>query len=370
MTRQEYISVHESATDDHAVPGAPRPRSAKKRPSPRPPRGGRVRRIVLHRASLIAVLDLIVIGAVGLKAPHFLDWANFSTMIDNMALQAIVLVPTVFMLGAGRFDLSLDGVAALAGVIPGELIMRDHIGTWPALAVGVAVGAAVGLVNGVLVEKLRLNPLIVTLGTWWVCAGAALGVTKGNNASGFPQSFQDIGGLRVLGTLITSWYALPIVVIGALLLSFTRFGAHALATGGNREAARLNGIRVNRIGIALFVASAVAAALAGVFFAARLDSATVNPFNGLALQVIASAVIGGSSLYGGRGTVVGALCGLLMLNLINSATIYLGIDPYWNQAITGVVLLIAVCGEMAYERPSRLQILRLVSRRRAHADAA
>jgi ribose transport system permease protein len=308
------------------------------------------RNLLLHRATLIAALDAVVVIGVGIAQPSFLSWSNFSSLFNNMALPAIVLVPNVFLLGAGRFDLSPDGVSALSGVVSGEILIHTGLGTAGGIVAGLAVGVAIGVVNGVLVERTGLNPLIVTLGTWWIAAGTALGVTKGTDVVEFPNAFQNIGGATVGGMLITTWYAVPVLVLGALVLSFTRFGAHTLGTGGNREAARLNGIRVRRIGIGLYAASALASAFAGVMFAGRLDSATSNPFTGLALQVIAAAVIGGSSLYGGRGTVLGALFGLLLLNLISDSTIYLGISTYWEQTITGAVLLVAVYGDIVADR--------------------
>ena len=164
------------------------------------------------------------------------------------------------------------------------------------MVIGLGVGVLFGLTNGILVERVGLNPLIVTLGTWWIGAGMALGLSNGSNAFGFPQIFNDLGQVSFLGLPISDWYAVPVFIIGALLLSYTRFGSHVFATGGNRDAARLNGVQVRHIGIGLFVASALASAIAGVVFAARLDSATINPFTGLALQVIAACVIGGFQL--------------------------------------------------------------------------
>lgn len=321
-------------------------------PPPSLPRSRRRSALLFHRATLMAILDGLLVLGVGIAHPDFASWSNFSSMFDNMALPAIVLVPTVFLLGAGRFDLSPDGVSALAGIVAGEVMVHTGLGTGGGIIAGLLVGAGFGLLNGVLVERVGLNPLIVTLGTWWLAAGAALGITKGSDLVQFPNAFQNIGGATVGGMTITTWYAIPILAVGALLLAFTRAGAHVLASGGNREAARLNGVRVKRIGIMLFVASAVASAFAGVMFAGRLNSATSNPFTGLALQVIASSVIGGSSLYGGKGTIVGALLGLLLLNLISDSTIYLGISTYWEQAITGGVLLLAVYGDVLAGTPT------------------
>jgi ribose transport system permease protein len=309
------------------------------------PRLAAVWRRMPHRTFGILLFDIVVMGITGLLAPAFLSTDNIEVILDNMALPAIVLVPTVYLLGAGRFDLSMDGVSALSGMVAGEVMLHGGGIEW-AIVAGLAVGLLIGAVNGVLIEWLQLNPLIVTLGTWWIAAGAALGVAHGATLGGFPTSFTSIGQTTTIGLLVYVWYAVPVLVIGGVLLSFTRIGSHVLATGGNREAARLNGLRVRRTGLILFIASGLSASFAGVIFVARLGAATTLPFNGLALQVIAAAVIGGSSLYGGRGEVIGALLGLLLLNVISNAAIYLNISTYWTQTIIGIVLLGAILWEV------------------------
>jgi len=308
-------------------------------------RAARIWERLPHRTLGILFFDIVVIGITAALAPSFISSDNIVVILDNMALPAIVLVPTVFLLGAGRFDLSMDGVAALSGMVAGEVMLHGG-GPWWAIAAALAVGLFIGAVNGVLIEWLGLNPLIVTLATWWIAAGAALGVASGATLGGFSTTFTNLGQTTFAGVFVYVWYAVPILVIGTVVLGFTRVGAHVLATGGNREAARLNGLRVRQTGLVLFMASGLSASFAGVIFVARLGAATTLPYNGLALQVIAAAVIGGSSLYGGRGEVVGALLGLLLLNIISNAAIYLNISTYWTQTIIGLVLLVAVLWEV------------------------
>jgi ribose/xylose/arabinose/galactoside ABC-type transport system permease subunit len=155
------------------------------------------------------------------------------------------------------------------------------------------------------------------------------------------------------GTFISLWYALAVCVIGGLILSQTKIGSHVFAVGGNRSAARLNGINTRRLGIVLYTLSGLASAAAGILFAAQLDSAGATPFNGLALTVIAGAVIGGASIYGGRGSILGALLGLLLLSMLGNATIYVGISPFWQQAIDGAVLLVAVLSDVIFASSRR-----------------
>ena len=272
-------------------------------------------RFIHHRVALIASFDVLFIIIVGSLRPGFVGWPNIVALCDSMSLPAIVLVPATMLLAAGRFDLSPDGVSAASGVVAGEMMTHlAHTVLVSSLAVvaGLLVGVVFGLTNGWLIERVGINPLIATLGTWWIAAGIALGVEQGGNSFGLGPKFDAFGGTRIGGLLIEDWVAIPVLVIGGIVLAYRRSGAHMFATGGNREAARRNGIHIHGIVIWLYVFSGVAAAFAGVVFASRLDSSTTNPFNGLALQVIASAVIGGSSLLGGKGTVTGAFLGLLL----------------------------------------------------------
>jgi ribose/xylose/arabinose/galactoside ABC-type transport system permease subunit len=150
--------------------------------------------------------------------------------------------------------------------------------------------------------------------------------------------------------LIEDWYAVVVVIVVAVVLAFSKFGFHVYATGGDREAARLNGIKVVALGIGLYALSGLLSGVVGTIFAARLASAPATAFDGLALNVIAAAVIGGASLTGGRGSVVGAFLGLLLLNMLSNAAIYVGISPYWEKAISGFVLIVAVGADVLAAR--------------------
>jgi ribose transport system permease protein len=302
------------------------------------------------RITLIAIIDALFVLMIWLINPDFARWQNFVVIIDNMALPAIVMVPTVMLLAAGRFDLSIDGVAALAGMTAGLVLTNTGLGTLGGILAGLLVGLLIGLVNGVLIERFDLNPLVTTLATWWIAAGTAVGVAGGTTVYGFPTLFQQLGQTRVGGTLISTWYAVVICVVAGIVLSLTKVGYHIFAVGGNRDAARLNGINTRKIGLSLYALSGVAAAFAGVVFAGRLNGAGPSPFDGLSLTVIAGAVIGGASIYGGRGSIAGAVLGLFLLSMLGNAAIYVGISPFWQKAISGVVLLFAVVSDLVIAR--------------------
>jgi ribose transport system permease protein len=335
--------------------------------------------LLRKRVVSLIVFEAIFVAAVGAYNPDFVRADNWRVIFDNMALDTIAMVGTVFLLAAGRFDLSIDGVANLSGVTAGLVLTNWGVHWIVAVFIGLGTGLLVGLINGVLIERFGLNPLMTTLGTWWATTGIALGATKGYTPYGFPQGFNNLGQATVGSVLIEVWYAVGVVAVGAAILAFTRFGYHVYATGGEREASRLNGIKIVKIGILLYAVSGLLSGVVGTIFAARLASAPSTAFDGLALNVIAGAVIGGASLSGGRGSVLGGLLGLLLLNMLSNAAIYVGISPYWTKAISGTVLIIAVGADVAAERrearageigPSRRRLLRGRSARPALAGAA
>lgn len=294
-----------------------------------------------RREVILLLINLGFILGMTLLTPYFFTVANFRVMIVGMAMETIVLAAMVFLLVDGMFDLSVDGVVNMTGVIVGALIVQG-IPVLLAVLAGLTAGALVGLVNGVAVTRLKMNPLMTTLGTWWVAQGIAYGITQGISSTRFPKEFIDIGMATPFGFTMPIWYMLFFVPLGIFFLAKTKFGYHVYATGGNREAARRHGVKVNRVTIICFLLVALAAALTGIIYAARLNAAVPNAVNGLNLRVIAGAVIGGCALTGGEGNIVGALLGLLFMTMLTNASIILGISPYWQISVLGLVVLVAV----------------------------
>lgn len=322
-------------------------------PAPRMGRKTWTRRIFGRRDVVMLLINILFILIMTQLSPYFLyagnDFANFRVMFVSMAMDTIVLAAMVMLLVAGMFDLSVDGVVNLAGVTTGALLVAGA-GIPLAIAAGFTAALVVGLINGTAVTWLRMNPLMTTLGTWWVAQGIAFGITQGISSHSFPQAFIDLGYSAPLGIAMPIWYAVVLVALAIFVLGKTKFGYHVYATGGNREGARLNGVNVSRITVTCFVLVALASALAGIIYAARLNAAVPQTVNGLNLRVIAGAVIGGCSLNGGEGTIVGALLGLFFMTMLTNASIMLNISPYWQMCILGVVVLIAVGADALAKR--------------------
>jgi ribose transport system permease protein len=326
------------------------------RSAPPVPRLGRKslwRRVLGNRVVIMLIINVAFILIMTRLSPYFLyagnGFANFKVMFVSMAMDTIVLATMVMLLIGGMFDLSVDGVVNMTGVITGALL-ASGAGIGPAIAAGIASALVVGLINGVAVTRLKMNPLMTTLGTWWVSQGLAFGITQGISSHTFPQAFIDLGYSAPLGISMPIWYAGVLVALAIWVLSKTRFGYHIYATGGNREGARLHGVKVDRVTIICFVLVALASALAGIVYAARLNAAVPQTVNGLNLRVISGAVIGGCSLNGGEGSIVGALLGLFFMTMLTNASIMLNISPYWQMCTLGVVVLVAVGADALAKR--------------------
>jgi ribose transport system permease protein len=312
----------------------------------------RLRALVSSRTSVLIVFDGALFAGVAIVEPAFASLDNVRVLIDGMALQAIVAAAMAALLAAGRFDLSVDGVAALTGILTGKMMLGIGLPVPAALLLGLAIGGAIGLAQGVAVEHFRFNPVVISLAIWWLTTGTAFGLVETEVPAGFPKSFTDLGQTKVAGFLVYDFYALALVPLIGIVLAYTKFGYHTFATGGDRESARLKGIKVEHVGITLYVLVATTAAFAGIIFAARIDSAQPNSLDNMALNVIAAAVIGGAALDGGRASIPGTMLGLFLLTMLTNAAIFLGISPLWQKAISGLVLATAVTADAFSERQS------------------
>jgi ribose transport system permease protein len=208
--------------------------------------------------------------------------------------------------------------------------------------VGLSLGVLVGVFNGVIVSKIGVNPFVTTLAGMSLFRGLTLILTRGQNITGLPDSFTAIGQATILGIQMPIWYVVALIIIGDILLRRSRFFRQSYYIGGNENAARLSGIRVDRMKITNFVIVSTLAAFAGIVMTARLGAASTTAGQGLELEVIAATIIGGASLKGGEGTVLGGFFGALLVAIINSALTLLGVDVYWQTFVIGATLLIAV----------------------------
>ncbi len=311
----------------------------------------------MRRIFGLGAINLIFILVMSLAAPVFVSAANLNAMLSNMALEAIAMAGLTLLLVGRLFDLSVDGTVAVSGVVAGKL-MQAGASPVAAIVAALCIGLLVGYANGLLVMRLKINPLIATLGTWWALTGVAFGLTKSISPYGFPAAFQAIGQARVFGVRAFVLYAAAIVGGLALVLAATRFGRHVYVMGGNPQAGLLFGVPVDRIGVTLYMLMGLLAAFVGIVLAARLNAGAPNAVDGMAMRAIAAAVIGGCALSGGKGNVLAGLLGLLLLNMLTNAATILGASPYWQKSLIGGVLLLALILDAAGGRFSVPQLAR------------
>ena len=311
-------------------------------------RAAGMRLVELRELALILILAFSI-ALMSRLNENFLTVGNLRSVLIGMVPGAIIAIGMAVLLASGGFDLSVAAVMALCGTIAAWLIVHG-VGVVGSIVLTLLLGLAIGAVNGALIAFLRVNPLIATLGTLSVARGLALVMTEGYNISDLPNSFVQLGEGDRLGLPWMVWIMFGLVVLGDLALRRTRFLRQVYYIGGNERAARLSGIRVDGLRVFTYMLSGALAALAGVLLAARLSTAVPTAGQGLELTVIAAAVIGGASLGGGEGSVLGAVLGVAFLALISNALTLLEVSIFWQEVATGIALVTAVSLDMLLRR--------------------
>ncbi len=315
-------------------------------------RVGTARLLRSWRTAGILIPFLILFAVLSITSQPFLHTSNLINILDQQAATLCIAAAGTLVLVAGGIDLSVGATYGLSTVVAGEIAAHHS----PALAIAAAVlvGLTVGLINGLIVTVFRINPLITTLAMSFVIGGAAVKVTSGNLIVLSANSgFYKFANAQFLTVPSAVWMTILFVVVLGLLLSRTTFGRYIVASGGNAEAARLAGVRVNLIKVVAFTLSGGAAGLGGVIDISRLLSAQAGSGgNALAFTVLAGIVVGGTSIAGGEGSVWRTGIGVLFIALIGNGFNLLGVDPLYQQIVLGVILLLAV-GLDAWARQRR-----------------
>jgi len=310
-------------------------------------------RILTSREAAMVVLILMTSIILSLTTTRFLNGPNLIAIARAFSMEALVVVGMSMLLIGGFFDLSVGSVMALAGIVCASLIVRGHLPVPLAILGGLAVGAITGAVNGFVVTRVKVNALIATLGMMSVARGIALGYTEGRPVINLPQSFNIIGQGDLFSMPLIVLYMLVIVLGADVLLRRARAPRQLYYVGGSEKAARLSGINVDLVVFLAFVTSGLLAALAGIVTTARLTSGVPTAFTGVELRIIAACVLGGCSLAGGEGTVLGAVLGLVFMAIVSNAMTLFGVSIYWEGVVTGSILVVAVSLDMISRRRLR-----------------
>jgi len=319
------------------------------------------RRWLFHGVGLTVVVIVLAI-IFTLINPRFATVANLANVLTQASHVIIIAVAMTFVITSAGIDLSVGSVLALVTVIGFALIKS---GMPPVLAVMImfALGAAIGCFTGALIALVKIPPFIATLGMMVSLRGLALLHSAGQMHYGLPKSLSWFGQGSVAGVPVPVIIALSFAVFGAWLFNHTKFGLHVRAIGGNREAARLAGVPVNLIEILVYGLMGLVTALGGLIMIARIDSTQATIGTGMEIHIISAVIIGGTSLFGGRGSIYGTVLGAILLAMMTNALVIAGVDHFWQLVIMGIIVLLAVAiGNLRERRIPALASLKRPSR--------
>lgn len=301
-----------------------------------------VKKIFSRRESPLILVVLALIGGLTLSSPYFFTSGNLTILSRQIALALIIAIGMTFVILTAGIDLSVGSVVALTSVLVSKFIIDAKLPLLIAVLLALFAALAVGAINGAITAYVGLPSFVATLGMLAMARGLALGITGGSTISGFDDSFLVYGQGSFLNLPIPFWFALGITLIAMFVLNKTIFGRQVYFIGSNETAASLSGIPVKRVKIATYMICSFLAAVSGILETARLSVGQPSAGNGYELVAIGAAVIGGVSLFGGAGSIVGTIFGTTLLILIQNGLILLGVSPYWQQVFSGAIIIIAV----------------------------
>lgn len=305
----------------------------------------------LRRFQSLLALAIMVL-ALSFLSDRFLSPENGWNILRQISVNLCLSVGMTLVILSGGIDLSVGAILGLAGAVAAGLLkdgvtlaalgVRLELTTAGAIAAGLVVGAAAGWGNGFAITRLRLPPFVATLGMLSIARGLTMLWTGGFPITGLGDDFGRLGTGALLGMPLPVWIMTVLTALFVVVTTRTRFGRHLYAVGGNERAARLTGLNVPRLKLAVYTLGGALAGVAGLIVTARLDSAQPNAGLGYELDSIAAVVIGGTSLSGGRGSVLGTVLGCLIIGVLNNGLFLLNVSPFWQQVVKGLVILLAV----------------------------
>ena len=301
--------------------------------------------LLLREVGIGLALVLLAV-AFSAMAPRFASLANLTNILTQISINTVIAVGMTFVILLGGIDLSVGSVLALATIVGGLLITREDLSTGVAILLSVVgstlVGCVCGFLNGVVCERWKIHSFIVTLGMLNVARGAALQISNSRTIFEFPDAFNEVGSAAVLGVPVIFLMALALVLVGRFVLARTVFGRLIYAIGNNEEAVRLSGHAPSFYKVAAYTACGAMVGLAAVMYMMRLSIASPILGVGFELNAIAAVVIGGTSMSGGKGSMVGTFLGACIMGVLNNGLLLLGMGDFVRLMVTGLVIVVAV----------------------------
>ena len=295
----------------------------------------------LRQYGIFIVFSIICL-IISFITPQFLTVSNWTIIITQVSINALLAFGVTFVIITGGIDLSLGSIVAVAGV---SAAMMAHPDSYPVLVpvfAGLFAGLLIGAFNGFIITKSKIAPFIVTLGTMTIGRGLALILSNGRPVSNLSESFVFIGSGKLMGIPLLIIILICMFIICSVILNKTILGRYIYAVGGNEQAARASGINVTQVKMAVYSISGVLAGLAGILLTSRITTGQPNAGAGFELDAIAAVVIGGTSTTGGKGSITGTLVGVLLIGVINNSLDLLNVTSYYQQVVMGIIIIGAV----------------------------
>ena len=305
----------------------------------------------IMRSYGIVIAFLIICVLMTILSPVFLTVTNILNVVRQTSIFGVMAIGMTFVILTGGIDLSVGSILAVAGAIAAGML-KGGAGIVPVVLLALVIGTGCGLANGLFITLGRIAPFVVTLGMMSIARSLTLIYTKGYPISGFTGPFRFIGGGDIVSIPFPIIVFLLTVVVAWLILTQTRLGRYTYAIGGNEETVKLSGINSDFYKTIVYVISGITAAMSALILTSRLNSAEPVAGQGYELDVIAAVVIGGTSLNGGRGSVWGTLIGALLIGVINNGMNLLGISPYFQLLVKGLIIIGAVLLDRLRQEPA------------------
>jgi len=297
------------------------------------------RRLAIKYKSVIGFL--LLCGIIAFVTPRFLTISNLTNVLTQVSVNAIIAVGMTFVILNNGIDLSVGSILALSGAVAAYL-MKSTGNIVLSIFAALAIGTIIGALNGFLITKGKLQAFIATLATMTLLRGVTYVFTNGNPISGLNTNFTFLANNKIIGIPLPIAFMVIILAIAFYMLNQTRFGRYVYALGGSEDSARLSGISTDKIRMIVYAISGFTAAVSAIIVTSRIGSASPNAGTGFELDAIAAVVLGGTSLSGGEGSIVGTIIGALIIGVLNNGLNLMNVNPFYQSIVKGAVILLAV----------------------------
>jgi len=300
---------------------------------------------------LVLVGLMVLFGAIN---PRFFSPFNLHVMLLQSSAYLILVVGMTFVITSGGIDISVGSQVALIATIGGYAFVTFGLPLWLSFVITVFAGGVMGLFNSIFISKFRVSPIIVTIGTFTLFRGLAYVILEYRVIFGFPESLLWLARGRILGLAPAIYLGVIVVIIGHLILNSTRFGTYVTSIGANQEASKLAGIAIWKMKFFVYIIMGVTCGIATMVWLARLNAAQAALGYGVEFHTIAAVVLGGTSIYGGKGLMIGAALGALVLGVVENGLVVIGLSYYWQQVLLGLIFISVVIFRTIQQREGQL----------------